>query len=225
MKTNLKWIATLASIVLTTACANNPMSNNIKTIRGTQAEERPPQAVKTVSEIPAAQSSYHYVVLIYPGLDENFDPDPKLVLTEYNQISQLDWYCAKNVDRVKGQAEEMLKQGGTYGGFQGILGALGYQLGFGSLIKPMDYLIAIGLTGVGGGLGSGKITFDMALNTLHGYCMTGMVYKADALEGKLSRVFISPLYTGSAKIPEVTDKVVPTYPARNKAGYVPPPPR
>ncbi|MFA5998053.1 MAG: hypothetical protein WC814_01545 [Candidatus Paceibacterota bacterium] len=193
-------------------------------MRGGAAEATPPKITTTAAEVPAKQFTSRYKVLIYPGSGANFNPDPKLTPEEYTAISQFDWYCAKKAGEMEGEFNEMLKQGSTYGGFQGSLGALGYRLGFGSLIQPVDYLIAIGLTAFGGGLGSGKITWETAVAVLQGYCMTGMVYKADELEGKLKRIWIAPLYVGGALLPEVSDAPEPTY-SRMQRGYLPPLPR
>lgn len=192
-------------------------------------EEPPPPPVEAPPPPPAKNvadgvSTYHYMVNIYPGVGDKFDPNPTLTLDEFNQLGQLDWYCARQVENLKGQAREMTKQAGLYGALQGILGAAGYALGFGSIIEPERYLAAIGLTAAGGGLASGKITFDTTLNVAHGYCMTGMVYKADELEGKLKRIFIVPIYTGQAKLPEVSDKPAPTF-TREGGDSAPPPPR
>lgn len=219
----LNYVAVLTIAILLAACAEMPSDG--KTMRGGPPEATMPALPKTVAEVPAGQKTYHYKVDIYPGLDENYDPDPKLTLVEYRQIAQLDHFCAKRVDDLSGQLKEMLKQGGLYGGLQGIFGAMGAKLGFGSLIRPMEYLTYIALTGFGGGLASGKITYDMMLAVAHGYCMTGMVYKADRLEGKLARIFITPLYTGEAKVPEVSDKPAPTYLRGSGERFIPPPPR
>lgn len=194
-------------------------------MRGGPAEASPPSRANDVSAVSEGQFTHHYRVDIYPGLDENFDPDPKLTLTEYNQLAQLDWYCSKKVGDLEGEIKEMLKQGGIYGGFQGLLGALGARIGFGSAIHPVDYLAYIGMTGLGGGLGSGKITFETMLNVAHGYCMTGMVYKADELEWKLRRIFIVPLHAGKSKLPGVSDAPAPGYSGARSGGFTPPPPR
>lgn len=182
-----------------------------QTIRGKAAEAAPPQATKKAVEVPKNQFTSRYKVVVYPGSEEKFNPNPSLTLQEYNILSQFDWYCAKQAGEMEGELKEMLKQGATYGGFQGVFGALGYKLGFGSLINPGEYLIAIGLTAFGGGLGSGKITFETAVAVLQGYCVTGMVYKADQLEGKLSRLWIVPLYTGGARVPAVSNTPAPVY--------------
>jgi hypothetical protein len=66
----------------------------------------------------------------------------------------------------------------------------------------------------------------MALNVAHGYCMTGMVYKADRLEGKMSRLQITPLYVGNAKLPVVSDAPAPTFQKKTTGGgeFIPLPP-
>ncbi len=219
MKSKPQCFVAILAMLAVSACST--INETGYTMRGKPAEASPPSRVNTVSAVPESQSTYHYKVDIYPGLDENFDPDPKLTLTEYNQLTQLDWYCARKVGDMEGEMKEMLKQGVTYGGFQGFLGALGAKMAFGSLIQPVDYLIYIGMTGLGGGLGSGKITFEMALNVAHGYCMTGMTYKADELEGKLRRIFIVPVYTGKARLPAVSEKPAPTYKLRSKKDISP----
>lgn len=217
----LSVLAILATLALG-ACAT--MNETGYTVRGGPAEADPPQPVKTIAEVPANQSTYHYQVDIYPGLDEKFDPNPKLTLAEHNQLTQLDWYCAKKVGDLEGEFKEMMKQAGIYGVLQGVMGAIGTQLAFGRMVGPLDYLAYIGFTGAGGGLGSGKITYQTMLNVAHGYCMTSMVYKADELEGKLRRITIVPLYTGKAKRLEVSDAPAPTYPERGSR-FLPPPPR
>ena len=198
-------------------------SGNLRDARR-KAEAVPPTRVASVSQVPVDQSTYHYKVNIYPGLDERFNPNPKLTLQEYNELGQLDWYCAKQVDELSGEFQEMLKQGVALGVLEGVFGAIGYRLGFGNLIKPSDYFAAIGLTGFGGGLANGWITYRLMLNTAHGYCMTGMVYKADELEGKLRRVFITPLYVGKAKLPHVSTEKPPQFSGQN-GRQLPLPPR
>ncbi|OGG76342.1 hypothetical protein A2950_01565 [Candidatus Kaiserbacteria bacterium RIFCSPLOWO2_01_FULL_55_19] len=207
MRSKLLFGLAIVAMLGLTACGTNPPN----TMRGQPAEENPPKAIAAVAEVPASQFTSRYKVVIYPGSEEKFNPKPSLTLKEFNILSQFDWYCAKQASEMEGELQEMLKQGATYGGFQGVFGALGYKLGFGSLINPGDYLIAIGLTAFGGGLGSGKITFETAMAVLQGYCVTGMVYKADQLEGKLSRLWIVPLYTGGARVPAVSNRPAPTY--------------
>lgn len=226
---NVFVLLAVASMLFLNACQTSPLirAGNM-TMRGTKAEASPPARVESVKALPSgknAQSTYHYKVDIYPGLDENFDPNPRLTLAEYNQLVQLDWYCAKKVDELSGQFGEMSKQGLTYGAFQGVLGALGAKLAFGGVINAVDYLAYIGMTGLGGGLAGGKITYDAALNIAHGYCMTANVYKADELEGKLRRITITPILSGKAKLPEVSEVPAPMY--KNNGGNgksVPPPP-
>jgi len=201
-------LAVLAMLTLG-ACAT--MNDTGRTMDGKPAGATPPKTVKTMADVPANQSTYHYEILIYPGTGDQFNPDPKLTLTEFSDISKFDWYCAREVSRLEGQFKEMVKQGGTYGAFQGSLGAIGARLAFGNLIRPLEYLQYMGMSGVGGGLASGVITYEQTLNVAHGYCMTGMVYKADELEGKLRRIFIVPLYAGSAKRPAVSEAPAPTY--------------
>lgn len=193
------------------------------TMDGKKAGANPPAPIQSLDEVPKDQSTYHYKAFIYPGLDENFDPHPTLTLRELNQLRKLDWYCADQVNGISGRYREMAKQGMTNAVLQGIFGMLGAMAGFGSLIHPDDYLKYVGVTGFGGGLANGTITFDTALNVAHGYCMTGMVYKADELEGKLSRLFIVPFYVGKADLPPASDKAAPNYPARNR--FLAPPPR
>lgn len=218
----LRTIAILAIAILISACSSLSPPN---TMRGGAPEATPPKITTTAAEVPANQFTSRYKVIIYPGSEENFNPDPKLSLQEYNILGQFDWYCAKKAGEMEGELEEMLKQGATYGGFQGVFGALGYRLGFGSLINPGDYLLAIGLTAFGGGLGSGKITFKTAMAVLQGYCVTGMVYKADQLEGKLQRLFVAPLYVGGARVPTVSDTPAPMYRRGTSDRFIPPPPR
>gem|GEM_PF-4936648 len=215
-------LAILLMAVFIGGCASLGAGN--LTMRGSKAEAIPPTKINSISAIPTGQSTYHYKIDIYPGLDDKFDPNPKLTLAEYNQISQLDWYCAKRVDELGGRFQVMLKQGVTYGILQGILGTAGAMIGFGSSIRPSEYLAYIGMTGLGGGLASGTITYDMMLNVAHGYCMTSQVYKADELEGKLKRITIVPLYTGNADLPSVSNAPAPTYSRAREEGFVPPPP-
>lgn len=204
-------------IVFLGACTTNPPN----TMRGGPAEAAPPPPVKIAAEVPKNQFTSGYKVIPYPGSGANFNPKPKLTLDEYTILTQFDWYCAVQAGEMEGELKEMLKQGATYGGFQGVLGAIGYRMGFGNMIQPGDYLVAIGLTAFGGGLGSGKITFETAMAVLQGYCMTGMVYKADELEGKLKRLWIVPLYTGGARLPTVSDTPEPTYPDAQRGGIFP----
>lgn len=210
------------AMLMATGCASLGAGN--VTMRNTRAEGTPPARVNSVDAVPVAQSTYHYKVDIYPGLDENFNPDPKLTLAEYNQISQLDWYCAKRVDELSGEFQEMMKQGITYGILEGVLGMFGMMIGFNPVAHPGAYLSYIGLTAAGGGLASGKVTFEETLNVAHGYCMTNMAYKADELEGKLRRVTFTPLYVGSAKLPTVSGASAPTYQNQKwSGGFIPPP--
>lgn len=224
-----------AAAVIFIALSLNACSTMIErptTMGGKPAAKDPPALYKSAADIPKGQSSYHWMPIIYPGLGEKFNPRPKLTLKEYNYLYQLDWYCADQTDKIRSlYAEEMGKQGLTYGAFQGILGTVGAMVGFGSAIQPAQYLSYIGFTGLGGGLASGKITVDMALSVAHGYCMTGMVYKADEIDGQLKRIFIVPLYTGHVPLPEVSDQPAPkgngsskvTKPAAKKS-FVPAPP-
>ena len=218
----LKKILALVAMLFLGACST--MKAGDVTMRGGPAEAEPPKTIALASGVPHDLRTYHYTVTIYPGVGKNFNPNPKLTLDEYNMLSQLDWYCARKTNEIDGKLAEMGKQGLTYGLFEGVLGALGYQWGFGSMIHPMAYFKAIGLTAAGGGLASGKITMDMALNVVHGYCMTGMVYKADEIENQLTRIFIAPFYAGTAKLSEVSDASAPTFPATGNRKFLLPPP-
>jgi hypothetical protein len=211
MKTKkIVWIGvTLILTAMLAGCAELGSGN--LTMRGVPAEKMPPARVASVSEVPKGLSTYRYMTSIYPGLDENFNPDPKLTLTEWNEIAQFDWYATKETERLRGEFQEMLKQGVTLGVLEGILGAIGYRLGFGALIKPGDYFTAIGLTAAGGGLASGKIMADEVLSITHGYIMMLLVQKAGELEGKLRRIMIIPLFIGRASLPQVSDAPAPEY--------------
>ncbi len=157
-------------------------------------------------------TSFHYQVIIYPGLDENFDPNPTLTLAELNQLKQLDEYCAvQTVEALAGLPKEMFRQGITFGLLNAIFGSLGAELAFGSTINPREYFEYFGMAGVGNGTASGINTYQQMENVVQGYCMTGMVYKADELEGKLRRIFIVPMYVGNAEMPEVGDKPAPNF--------------
>lgn len=225
MKTKvLKYGVAVLAILFLNACASTGTGN--LTMRGMKAESVPPATAAKVGDVKAGQFTHDYWVIVYPGVGEKFNPNPRLTLTEYNHLVQLDWYCTKGVsEEFEGKGEEMIRQAITYGSFQGILGALGARLAFGPMIGAADYLAYIGMTGVGGGLGSGKITYEMALSVAHGYCMTLMTYKADRLEGALGRIAISPVYTGKARVPSVSDAPAPSYPNAGRAGAVLPPPR
>lgn len=220
IKKLFRGFAVLATLLVVAGCASTGTGN--LTMRGTKAEATPP--APATSSTQARGASHDYVVTIYPGVGQNFNPNPRMTLDEYNQLAQLDWYCTKKIEELSGTGNEMFRQGATYGGFQGFLGALGARLAFGSAISATDYLIYIGATGLGGGLGSGKISAEMARSVAHGYCMTGMIYKADQLEGKLSRLFVIPVYTGKAPIPAVSDAPAPQFPRTDRGGYTSPPP-
>lgn len=169
--------------------------------------------------------SHDYIVTIYPGLDEKFDPNPQLTFQEKRQLTQLDIYCTGQLDRFSGMFAEMAKQAIGYGVLEGLLGSLAAKWAFGPAIKAVDYMAYIGGTAAGGGLMSGKITYDMARAVAHGYCMTGMVYKADELDHKLRRIFIVPVYTGKARLPGVSDRRAPDYRNEQQGGFIAPPPR
>ena len=223
MKKIAKWGLAVLAILLAAGCASTGTGN--LAIGSKAAGDKPPAAVAAVKDVPAGQFSHDYLVTIYPGLGKDFNPDPKLTLEEYNQLVQLDWYCTRQIDQFSGKPEEMVRQGLTYGGLEGFLGALGARLAFGPAVHAADYLIYIGATAGGGGLGSGKITYEMAMAVAHGYCMTGMVYKADELDRKLRRLFVVPVYTGKAKVPAVSDATEPRYPGARSGDFIPAPPR
>ena len=213
-------LAVLATLLVVAGCVSTGTGN--LTMRGGKAEATPPALATRATE--AKGETHDYIVTLYPGVGQNFNPNPRMTLDEYNQLAQLDWFCTKKVEELSGTGNEMFRQGATYGGFQGFLGALGARLAFGPAVNAADYLLYIGATGLGGGLGSGKISAEMARSVAHGYCMTGMIYKADQLEGKLSRLFVIPVYTGKAPVPVVSDASAPAYP-RTRSGYIAPPPR
>ena len=217
------WIAILMAIALMASGCASLSAGNV-TMRNTKAEDTPPARVSTISGVPADQSTYHYKVTVYPGLDENFDPNPKICLAEYNQLVQLDWFCAKEVDQLAGEFQEIATQAIAYGVVDGLMTMIGMKLGF-NLEHVGGYFTYGGLAGAGGGAVNGWITYRETLNVAHGYCMTGMLQKAAELEGKLRRITVTPLYVGNAKLPTVSAAPVPTYPKQNKDGgsFLPPP--
>lgn len=214
-------VLAILTVIALGACSS---VSQIKMMDGGVASlDAPPKAVKT-AEVPEQQFTQHYKVLIYPGLDDKYDPNPKLPILQYNQLRQIDHYCALQVKDLEGEIREMLKQGGTYAVLEGILGSLGAKAAFGSMIRPLEYVQYIGATALGGGLASGKITYDQTVAMAHGYCVTLTAYKADELEGKLRNISIIPLYSGGAKRPAVTDELPPVY-TKGNAGFLAPPPR
>ncbi len=224
-----------AAAVIFIALSLNACSTMIErptTMGGKPAPEAPPALYKSTADIPKGQSSYHWMPIIYPGVGEKFNPRPKLTLKEYNYLGQLDWYCADKVDALRPLfIEEMGKQGLTYGFLEAIIGGLGANLAFGPAAPFGKYATYIGLTAGAGGLASGKLTVDMALSVAHGYCMTGMVYKADEIDGELKRIFIVPLYTGHVPLPEVSNDPAPkakgpskVKKATSQKSFVPAPP-
>ena len=171
-------------------------------------------------------TSFHYKVMIYPGLDENFDPNPKLTFTEFQQLRQLDEYCAVQTrETLAGLPKEMFRQGTIYSILQAVFGTIGAKLAFGSAIEASEYLTYLFGAGFGGGLANGMNTFQLAENVVQGYCMTMMVQKADDLESKLRRIIIVPMYVGSAEMPEVSDNPLPTFSGGSGTTRTTPPPR
>ena len=219
MKTMAKLAASLMLAVAVAGCAS-PLGEPV-TMRGETAEAPPPKPVANAAAVPLKLNTHRYKINIYPGLDEKFDPNPTLTPTEFNELSQLDYYCTLQTEKIRGRLEEVVHSGFKYGAFEGVLGMLGTMLGFGSHVHPLAYLAYIGLTGAGGGMANGEDKFEMVLAVAQGYCMTGMVYKADELERKLRRIFITPFYAGEADLPKVSDKPAPTYP--NASDVAPPP--
>lgn len=222
MKTRvLQYGLAVLAVLFLGACASTG-TNNLA-IGSKEPGVVPPAPVAKAADVPAGQYSHDYWVLVYPGL-RKFDPNPRLTLEEYNQLVQLDWYCTKKVkEEFQGKAEEMVRQGLNYGALQGLFGGIAARLAFGPVIDAGQYLAYIGGAGFGGGLASGKVTYEMALSVAHGYCMTLMTYKADQLEGALSRIGVSPVYTGKAKIPVVSDEKAPTFSGGRGDRGMPPP--
>ena len=217
-------LAVLAALAFLTGCAGmggGPRDFEGKPLTGTY------KPLEKVEDAPKEAWTNYYAVTLYPGTDENFDPNPTLTLQEWNRLSQFNVYCGLRTKETEGRMKEMLGNGVTYGVFQGIFTALGAAWGFGSAVQAVDYLRYAGVAGFGGGMASGTITHTLALRVFHGYCITMQVYKADRLEGKLSRVSVIPIYSGTVPMPKVSDKPEPTF--RRSLGsqqpIAPPPPR
>ncbi len=186
----------------------------------------------SLADIPLETSTWRYHTVIYPGVtDETFDPNPTLTVEEYNQLKRLDWYCAREAGKFSGAFSEITDTAVLYGVLQGAMGALGSYIGFGGLINPEDYLAQIGFTAAGGGAANGIEKVNYAIAILHGYCMTGMVYKANELEGKLRRIWIIPMSVGEGLLPEVSNRPAPIFrrkgsskPVQEEGTRPPPPP-
>jgi hypothetical protein len=174
------------------------------------------------STAPPSPISSNFLVTIYPGLGENFNPDPKLTDEELDYLTQLNQSCVIQVGRMHGKLKTMGEHGLTIGALNGIFGAFGANLAFD--LSFLDYLTYIGLNAFGAGTANGKITFDQAVQIAEGYCMTGMVGKAAELDGELRRIFIIPMPVGYADLPEVSDEPAPTFSGGNGTTRTPLPP-
>jgi hypothetical protein len=202
MKKLLQYLALAASAVfLLSGCASlNPPKN----------------------QAPAAEMTSDYMVLVYQGTGKNFNPNPTITLEEHDDLGNFNKYCTAQAQKLEGRGSEMVSQGALYGALQGVFTAFGARWGFGSMASPNQYFKYAGASGFGGGLANGSITFSEARRMLEGYCRTLMAYKADELEGKLKRIVVAPVYTGSAPMPVVSNAPAPSYPNAG-APRMPPP--
>lgn len=228
LKTRAVALITASAIALS-ACVGVDKPRTMTGAAG-GAEPAPVESV-SLADIPLETSTWRYHVIIYPGVtDLTFDPNPTLTTEEYNQLKRLDWYCAREATKFSGAFEEVADTAALYGVLQGVMGALGTYIGFGNLINPEDYLAQIGFTAAGGGAANGVEKVNYAIAILHGYCMTGMVYKANELEGKLRRIWIVPMSVGEGLLPEVSARPAPVFrrksgqPTQEQGTRPPPPP-
>lgn len=210
-------LAVLLALLLG-ACAHVPMGDSSQ-------DGRSLGLVPRAMDVPSGETTRDYIVMVYPGVGKNFNPNPKLTLEEHNDIAQLDSYCSAQTERLSGRLKEMAKQGLTYAVLEGLLGSAAARWAFGPAISVAQYFKYIAGTAAGGGLANGTITFDMAKAVTHGYCMTLMTYKADELEGQLKRIGIVPLYTGEAKLPPTGSEPAPKFEHSGREAYLPLPPR
>lgn len=189
-----------AALLALAACGTTV--GDLRTMDNTRAEGTllpPPPPDK----IPKDTMTRDYALMPYFGLDEHFNPDPWISYPDYKRVRQLDFGCTRQANKLVGRWKEAGKQGVLIGTLEGGLGALGALIGYGSVINPRAYGIALAGAGLGGGIANGLITFDLAGRVIHGYCMTLQIWMAQQNDGKLKRIGAIPAYAGESPLPEV----------------------